>query len=230
MVRNRMLGLVAIMWLLGSAIGSAAPAYKALIVDGQNNHAWAKTTPILKKALEDTGLFTVDVATSPAKGQDMSGFKPSFADYNVVVSNYNGDDWPAATQTAFVDYIRGGGGLVVVHAADNAFPKWKEYNEMIGLGGWGGRSEKSGPYVRFKDGKMTEDMTPGPGGHHGKQHPFEIVVRDSQHPITAGLPSAGCTRRTNCTTGYAGQRRTCTCWPRLFRTPVPVAAARTNLR
>ena len=26
---------------------------------------------------------------------------------------------------------------MVVHAANNAFSKWEEYNTMIGLGGWG---------------------------------------------------------------------------------------------
>ena len=43
---------------------------KSLIVDGQNNHAWQETTPVLKKLLEQTGLFTVEVATSPPKGGD----------------------------------------------------------------------------------------------------------------------------------------------------------------
>jgi type 1 glutamine amidotransferase len=167
-----------------------APAYKALIVDGQNNHSWKETTPILKKHLEETGLFTVDVATSPAKGQDMSGFKPDFAAYNVVVSNYNGDAWPEERQKALVQFVRSGGGLVVVHAANNSFPEWKEYNEMIGLGGWGGRSEKSGPYVRYKENKVVLDSTPGRGGSHGKQHPFQVIVRDGEHPITAGLPKA----------------------------------------
>src|SRR5690349_4403842 len=97
----------------------AAPK-KALIVDGQNNHAWKETTPVLKKLLEETGLFTVDVATSPAKGGDMSGFKPPFAGYELIVLNYNGDSWSDATKAAFEQYVRGGGGVVIYHAADNA--------------------------------------------------------------------------------------------------------------
>ena len=103
----------------------AAPPYKALIVDGQNSHDWKNTTPVLKKLLEDTGLFSVDVATSPAKGQDMSGFKPNFSAYNVVVSNYQGDEWPAETQKALVDYVQGGGGLVIYHFAWRRFPNGK---------------------------------------------------------------------------------------------------------
>ena len=78
--------------------------------------------------------------------------------------------------------------VVVYHAADNSFPAWKEYNEMIGVGGWGGRNEKSGPYVRWRNGGVVLDTTPGPGGSHGPQHPFQVVIRDFQHPITKGLP------------------------------------------
>jgi type 1 glutamine amidotransferase len=168
---------------------AAEPPLKALIVDGQNNHDWRATTPLIKKHLEDSGLFTVDVATSPS-GNDLTGFKPDFAAYNVVVSNYNGATWPGETRQAFERYMRDGGGLVVVHAADNAFPDWPAYNEMIGVGGWGGRNEKSGPYVRLRDGEFVRDSSPGGGGSHGKQHAFLVVIRDPKHPITAGLPSS----------------------------------------
>jgi uncharacterized protein len=81
----------------------------------------------------------------------------------------------------------GGGGCI---AANNAFGDWKEYNEIIGLGGWGGRNERHGPYVYFKDGKLVRDDRPGGGGHHGPQHPFQVVVRNSDHPITRGMPKA----------------------------------------
>ena len=86
-------------------------------------------------------------------------------------------------------FISGGGGLVVVHAADNSFGDWDEYNKMIALGGWGGRTEKSGPYVYIdNDGKTIRDETPGKGGDHGPQHEYQIVVRNPDHPITQGLP------------------------------------------
>jgi type 1 glutamine amidotransferase len=173
-----------------SSGASAADKFKALIVDGQNNHNWKATTPLLQKHLEDSGLFVVEVATSPPKGGDMQTFKPDFAAHQVVVSNYNGEDWSPATQEGLIDFVRSGGGLVIVHAADNAFSKWAEYNRMIGLGGWGGRSEKSGPYVRFRDGQIVRDTTAGRGGSHGKQHAFQVIVRDTEHPVTAGLPKS----------------------------------------
>jgi type 1 glutamine amidotransferase len=177
--------------LFAAQAGAADPKIRALIVDGQNNHRWQETTPVLKKILEETGLFTVDVVTSPPKGGDMSGFAPRFAGYDVVVSNYsdfNGDRWERATEEAFERYMREGGGFVSVHAADNAFPHWRAYNEMIALGGWGGRTEKDGPYIRWRDGKMVADMTPGRGGSHGKRHAFAVTMRNRTHPIARGLP------------------------------------------
>ncbi len=181
--------------LLSLLLGPASPGHgqspvlKALIVDGQNNHGnWPQTTEMMKSYLEQDDLFSVDIARTADKGTDEK-FTPKFSDYDVVVSNYNGAAWPKSTQKAFVDYIKNGGGLVVIHAADNAFSKWPEYNEIIGLGGWGGRNQNSGPYVYFnKDGKSVRDASKGNGGHHGAQHEFSIVLRDTEHPITKGLP------------------------------------------
>jgi uncharacterized protein len=115
-------------------------------------------------------------------------WRPNFSSYAVVVSNYNGDDWPADVRAAFTAYVKGGGGFVSYHAANNSFPSWPEYNEMIGVGGWGGRNEKSGPYLRLRDGKWTKDPTPGTGGGHGAQHEFLVEARTATHPIWAGLP------------------------------------------
>ena len=166
----------------------AARKRSALIVDGQNNHAWAATTPLLKHYLEQTGLFTVAVSTTPPKGGDMQTYRPKFSAYDVVVLNYNGEDWSKETETDFVKYVASGKGLVVVHAANNAFPTWPEFNEMIGLGGWGNRTEKSGPYLRLREGKWVTDTQPGRGGSHGDQHEYLVTLRDPNHPITKGLP------------------------------------------
>ncbi len=185
----RTLILFASLIAFGAVPGLCAEKMPALIVDGQNNHGiWPKTTKMMKRYLEESGLFTVDIATTAPKGTDPD-FHPDFAKYKVVVSNYNGAPWPEATQNAFAGYVRNGGGFVVVHAADNSFPEWPEYNQMIGLGGWGGRNEKSGPYVYLsKEGEVIRNEEPGSGGHHGSQHDFSVIVRDSNHPITKGMP------------------------------------------
>ena len=169
--------------------GANPPALKALIVDGQNNHDWKATTPVIRDILEASAVFVqVDVATTPPQGQPMDGFRPDFAAYDVVVANYTGDAWPQATRDAFVTYMENGGGLVVVHAANNAFADWREWNEMIALGGWGGRNEKDGPYVYWKDGKLVRDDSPGAGGSHGQQTEWPVVHRNRDHAVTAGLP------------------------------------------
>jgi type 1 glutamine amidotransferase len=173
--------------VLASAI-FGAPKMKVLIVDGQNNHKWQETTPVLKRLLGETNLFEVDVATSPAQGQDMSGFKPNFAAYQVVVSNYNGDPWAPATKDAFEKFVAGGGGFVTFHAADNSFPEWNEYNQMIALGGWGNRNEKDGPMVRLRGNDIVIDDKPGAGGHHGKRHPYQVKTYETKDPIMAPLP------------------------------------------
>ncbi|MEZ6108448.1 MAG: ThuA domain-containing protein [Pirellulaceae bacterium] len=189
--------LLTLLLLLALGLGVGARAswaeekIKALIVDGQNNHGiWPTTTQMMKGYLEESGRFTVDVATTAPQGTDPD-FNPTWSDYDVVVSNYNGAPWPEATRESFEQYVENGGGLVVIHAADNAFGDWTEYNKMIGLGGWGGRNERSGPYLYLDDqGDLVRDEAAGPGGHHGAQHPFTVIVRDADHPITRGMPIA----------------------------------------
>ena len=90
--------------------------------------------------------------------------------------------------TSFEQYVKNGGGLVVVHAADNAFANWPAYNEMIGVGGWRGRNEKAGPMWYYKDGKLVSDPTPGSAGSHGARNPYQVTGQDPQHPILKGLP------------------------------------------
>jgi len=187
MVRRRSLVCFLLAFVAGG-VASAAPI-KVLIVDGQNNHGWKETTPVLKRLLEETGLFAVDVATTPPQGSDMSSFHPDFASYGVVLSNYNGDPWPAATAQAFEAYVRNGGGFVSYHAADNAFPAWPAYQKMIAIGGWGNRRvEAFGPRVRWSGGKISLDAAPGICGHHGARLPFQVTLRDPGHPIVKGLP------------------------------------------
>jgi type 1 glutamine amidotransferase len=177
--------------LISSLSVMAADKIKVLIIDGQNNHNWREGTPAMKWILEDSGRFTVDVSTAPDNKADAEAWKqwrPKFEGYDVLLSNYNGKSWPEEVRQAFLKFVQDGGGLVIIHAADNSFPEWPEYNEMIGLGGWGGRNEKSGPMIRYKDGKVVFDNSPGGGGTHGKQHEFVVETRDAEHPIMKGLP------------------------------------------
>ncbi|AXE22004.1 ThuA domain-containing protein (plasmid) [Runella rosea] len=188
---------------------------RTLIVDGQNNHEqWPKITYMMKDYLEETGKFSVDVqrtyytwnggdlvdkykikglpATKAMANAKMdSAFHPDFSKYDLVVCNFgwNAAPWSDETQADFEKFMNNGGGLVVVHAADNSFPKWPAYNRMIGIGGWGDRSEKDGPFVYYdENGKLVKDMQAGKAGSHGAQKEFLITIRNSKHPITKGMP------------------------------------------
>ena len=174
---------------------------RVMLLDGANNHDWKSTTPVLEKILDEPGsvsdssvrhLFQTEVVT--VDNAALAAFAPDWRRYDVVVLNYNtgitGDapQWPAGTKSSFREYVSGGGGLVSVHAADNGFAGWPEFNEMIGVGGWGNRDEHAGPYWYFKDEKLVKDDNPGRAGSHGARTPFQLVVRDRHHPITNGLP------------------------------------------
>jgi type 1 glutamine amidotransferase len=169
----------------------AAGPIPVMLLDGESAgtyHAWKLTTPVLKRQLEETGLFQVTVVTAPPSSGDLSAFHPDFDKYRAVVFNYDAPDWPAALKESFERYMKNGGGLVIVHAADNAFPGWRQFNGMIGIGGWRNRTDAAGPYWFYRNGKLTSDPSTGPTGSHGARLPFQVIVREPEHPITRGLP------------------------------------------
>jgi hypothetical protein len=200
--------------LLGVAAMAAAPVSAAdaakvnvLIIDGQNNHSWATTTPPIKAMLEKTGRFTVEVCTTPPKPDPKADeaakktrqeawakFRPDFSKYQVVFCNYNdygkGDPWPGEVNKALETYMKSGGGLVIYHAANNAFANtgWTEWHKMVGLlwakPDFGDRlaMDDAGKIVRQPKGE-------GPGAGHGPQWAYEVRVRDAEHPIMKGMPA-----------------------------------------
>jgi len=207
--------LLAVVLLTGCGV-QPEPKLRALIIDGQNNHnAWPKSTFMMKSYLEESGRFEVDIQrsattwrgdkwipsyplTSQAPTEDLKDpqpdpdFRPKFSDYDVVISNFGwkASSWSEATQKDLESYVADGGGLVVVHAANNAFPEWEAFNRMIAVGGWGGRNEASGPFVYYgNDGQLVRDTSKGNGGHHGPQHEYQLTTRASDHPIMRGLPA-----------------------------------------
>lgn len=188
LLMKRVYGLVLLFGLLVFTSLSAKKPINTLIITGQNNHNWKVSSVVMKDILENSGLFSVDIMTSPEKGKDMSSFIIDFKPYSLVIVDYNGDHWPETTKQNFLNFAQKGGGIVIYHASDNPFPDWDEYSKICALGGWEGRDEKSGPYVYWKDGALVKDMSPGTGGSHGKQHEYVLNARDSKHPIMKGLP------------------------------------------
>ena len=173
-----------------------ASTLKVLVVDGINNHDWRMATAGIRKILANTGRFNVGVSTTPpreALATEWDSWRPHFAQYDVVVSNFNGGEttegiqWPARVNESLESYVLGGGGFVSYHAANNAFLPWNAYNEMIGLG-W--RKKTFGRGIQISDNDQVVFIPPGTGMEPG--HPprldFQMHVRGTNHPITLGMP------------------------------------------
>ena len=133
---------------------------RVLLLSGANNHDWTRSTPFCQKLLEDTGLFEVEVTEDPASAlADAEKLK----EYQLLFSDYNGPEWGEPAQTNFVEAVRRGTGVTILHAADNAFRGWVEYETMVGL--------------LWRDGTG-----------HGQFHQFDVTITDHDHPITRGVP------------------------------------------
>ncbi len=217
MSKSLLFFLLSLTFLINPSCKPKAKKIKVLIVDGQNRYhdVWPKSTIMMKAYLEETGMFEVSIerthylhnseaykdwlayanVSEGIEGEPKTdpNFSPKFSNYDVVVSNfgYAAASWPEETKANFDNYIKNGGGFVSVHAADNCFPEWEAYNKMIGIGGWGGRTEAHGPYLYIDENdKPKRDETPGPAGKHGKREPFLVTTYNNSHPITKGFPDA----------------------------------------
>ncbi|MGQ9916785.1 MAG: ThuA domain-containing protein [Bryobacteraceae bacterium] len=161
----RALLLPALLPLLAQPPATQPRRIRTLLVTGGaiGGHDWRITSPLLRKALEDTGRFEVRVT------EEFRGAGPeTLAGYDLVVLNYyDGRDpafaWPERTRTALRDFVRSGRGLVVYHFTIAAFLDWPEFETLCG-GNW--RPNQ---------------------GHHSPAHTFELDIRDRSHPITRGL-------------------------------------------
>lgn len=187
----RALGLLcSVACLSGFAIDAAEPTpVRVLIVDGQNNHDWRSTTPVLRAILVEAG-FAVEVATVPAEGLEREKFRPSFEDYDVVLGNYSDFGGPPAPQALFdklTQWVADGGGFVAVHAATAGFEHLPEYVRMTGLG-WG-NPQRGDRVVVDADGNLlrTPKGEGGGTGHGGPDRLIEVTTW-GDHPIIRGLP------------------------------------------
>ncbi len=158
-------GVLAAAAAAADAGASEAPKkLRVLLLTGKNNHNWRRTTPVLVKLYEDSGRFAVTVEEDPATCS-----AATFARHDVVVSNWT--PWPdvkkriwdEATEKAFLEFVRGGGGVAVFHAASTAFQNWEAFQRIVG--------------ATWKLGQTG----------HGKRHEFAVTPADANHPVTAGL-------------------------------------------
>ncbi len=190
MKRQIALALATALFVLTLAGPAAADPIRVMIIGGQNNHNWQRSTPYMKSLLDRVSHIEATVNNSPPRGAEPAewdAWQPVFRNYDVLLLDYNGEAWPERLQNAFVDFVRDGGGVIVIHAANNSWPGWKEFEQMVGLlwrspnYGWSLYVDDQGRVVREAPGE-------GRGMGHGSQYDWEMTVRDSQHPITADMP------------------------------------------
>jgi type 1 glutamine amidotransferase len=166
---------------------------RVLIIDGFSNHDWKQTTLMVKSILEETGRFTVDVSTAPGTAGEMSvtSWAPEFEKYSVVIQNTNNIQdtslrWPRRVEQRLEKYVKAGGGLYILHSANNAFPHWQEYNRMIGLG-W--RSKETGYALQLDSGEHITRIPPGQGEGTSHGARFDAIIHViKRHPINNGYP------------------------------------------
>ena len=147
------------------ALGQETTPIRVLILSGSNNHDWQKTTPCIQQILDANDRFAVRITEQPktCSAQD-------FANTDVIVSNYNAfgkdksvTDWPEGTKTAYLNFIRQGGGHVMIHAGGSSFYDWPEYHRIAAS--W------------------------GPKTSHGPMHTFQVDVAVPDHPLVRGMTS-----------------------------------------
>ncbi len=163
----RTLVAVAVVWTGMASLSKAETTPSplcVLVLSGQNNHDWKQTTPPLRKMLTDSKRFAVDVTDDPTT------INPADLDrYDVIVSNWTNWPehqnriWPAPVEQAIQDFVAGGKGFALFHAAGTPFQNWPEYQQIVG---------------------STWDLaTTG----HGAIHTFKVTIADRSHPITRGM-------------------------------------------
>lgn len=181
------------------AVAQSRKPIPVLIVDGFSNHDWKQTTIVTKWILEKANRFNVDIATVPADSTQRETWRPEFKKYAVVIQNTNNIQdkrlrWPRQAEIALEEYVKKGGGLYVLHSGNNAFPDWKEYNKMIGLG-W--RPYDFGYALEIDSNKNIVRLSPGEGKGTGHGARFNAVIHIlTRHPINKNYPDAWQTANT----------------------------------
>jgi type 1 glutamine amidotransferase len=164
---------------------------KVLIVDGFSNHDWRQTSNLTKRILEESKYFKVDISTVPLDSAGQARWKPEFEKYAVVIQSTNNIQnlalrWPRRVELELENYVKNGGGLYILHSGNNAFPHWKEYDKMIGMG-W--RPKTTGYSLEINEKRDVVRIPPGEGAgtNHGDR--FNAIIQIlNRHPINRGYP------------------------------------------
>jgi type 1 glutamine amidotransferase len=92
-------------------------ALRALIVTGQGDHDWRKTTPFLRQVLGDSGRFDVRVCEAPT-----ALTARLLADFDVLINDFGTPASGSDAEKAILGFIESGKGVVVTQGALRSWP------------------------------------------------------------------------------------------------------------
>lgn len=133
---------------------------ETLLLTGENNHDWRRSSAFCRDMMQGSRKFNVELSERPSEALADRG---DLSRFGLIFIDYNGPDWSAKAKDNFAGAVRNGAGVCILHAADNSFRGWKEYEEICALA--------------WRD-----------GASHGSYHKFDVRITDSEHPVTKGLP------------------------------------------
>jgi type 1 glutamine amidotransferase len=190
---NKLYWTLLLLFPLVTAQHQPGKKIKVLIVDGFSNHDWQQTTAVTKSILEESKLFVVSVSTVPAttNTDTLNTWEPNFDKYDVVIQNTNNISdkklqWPHKQEEKLERFVSAGGGLYILHSGNNAFPHWKQYDTMMGLG-WRGKEAGIAPEIDSNQKVVSIPAGEGKSTSHGKRFDALIHVL-TQHPINKNYP------------------------------------------
>ncbi len=131
---------------------------QTLLLTGENNHDWRRSAPFCRDLLTQSG-FAVDLAETP---DEALADAASLDKYGLFFVDYHGAMWSDRAKANFEAAVRAGAGVVILHASNNGFEGWTEYERMVALA-WRA------------------------GTGHGKFHEFKVKITDHEHPVTRGV-------------------------------------------
>ena len=150
----------------GAATATTNAQVRILLVTGIDypGHLWRQTAPILRDQLEKDKRLSVLVVEDPQLLDSTA-----LTNYAAVVLHFQNWQTPgpgAAQRESLRSFVENGGGLVLVHFACGAWHgEWPEFKNLAGRAWFG----------------------PDGGRQHDPHGAFTVNIRDTGHPVTAGL-------------------------------------------
>jgi len=156
-------------------VRAAEPAKKiqVVLITGSDvkSHDWTKTSPQLKKILDDSGKFDVTVVNIVEDTKYLEN-ADELAKYDVIVQNCNYlPDKPPLSDKAkenLLTYVRNGKGFVCFHLSSASWQDWDEWHKMVG---------------RWWNTTVPKEQRSG----HGPRGKFKVKIAKPDDPITRRL-------------------------------------------